>query len=299
MQLPGVAAIHSTFILSKFVQDQQAMARIWRDGQNRPCHIYRLLVTGLIDEKIFQRQLYKGNLSGVVGNGSKEAGSSTSSKKGNNAGSFLRDELRKLFAINEDTDCDTQATVATGDGAGCSIAWNDVKESTDDAVLKAAVQGANISYAWLQAVKGQSAAGDEERALEACTESLAPCVRGSTLVDKQLAGSSDDEGVKGQENVALGAAVGVSWSDDDEFEQDTSGYVAMGLEDKAEDDENDVEEFENACTVGVLDDDDDDDGTGTCSSEEGLKALASAVHKTDNDCWDDVELDSPIRKLLQ
>lgn len=24
----------------------QAMARIWRDGQRRPCHIYRLLTTG-------------------------------------------------------------------------------------------------------------------------------------------------------------------------------------------------------------------------------------------------------------
>ena len=25
--------------------DQQAMARIWRDGQVRPCHIYRLITT--------------------------------------------------------------------------------------------------------------------------------------------------------------------------------------------------------------------------------------------------------------
>jgi SNF2 family DNA or RNA helicase len=41
------------------LQDDQAMARIWRDGQQRTCHIYRLLSTGLIDEKMFQRQLYK------------------------------------------------------------------------------------------------------------------------------------------------------------------------------------------------------------------------------------------------
>ncbi|KAK9848941.1 hypothetical protein WJX84_006451 [Apatococcus fuscideae] len=32
--------------------DAQAMARIWRDGQLKPCTIYRLLLTGTIDEKI-------------------------------------------------------------------------------------------------------------------------------------------------------------------------------------------------------------------------------------------------------
>ena len=37
----------------------QAMARIWRDGQQKACTIYRLLTTGTIDEKIFQRQLQK------------------------------------------------------------------------------------------------------------------------------------------------------------------------------------------------------------------------------------------------
>lgn len=37
----------------------QAMARIWRDGQTRPCTIYRLLTTGAIDEKMYQRQLMK------------------------------------------------------------------------------------------------------------------------------------------------------------------------------------------------------------------------------------------------
>ncbi len=37
----------------------QAMARIWRDGQTKPCTIYRLLTTGAIDEKMYQRQLMK------------------------------------------------------------------------------------------------------------------------------------------------------------------------------------------------------------------------------------------------
>lgn len=38
---------------------RQAMARVWRDGQKKDVHIYRLLTTGTIDEKIFQRQVVK------------------------------------------------------------------------------------------------------------------------------------------------------------------------------------------------------------------------------------------------
>lgn len=39
--------------------DLQAMGRIHRDGQTKPCFIYRLVTTGTIDEKIFQRQITK------------------------------------------------------------------------------------------------------------------------------------------------------------------------------------------------------------------------------------------------
>lgn len=46
--------------------DIQAMARIWRDGQTRDVYIYRLITTGTIEEKIFQRQLSKTSLSGCI-----------------------------------------------------------------------------------------------------------------------------------------------------------------------------------------------------------------------------------------
>lgn len=46
--------------------DIQAMARIWRDGQKKTVHIYRLLTTGSIEEKIFQRQVMKQGLCTVV-----------------------------------------------------------------------------------------------------------------------------------------------------------------------------------------------------------------------------------------
>lgn len=35
--------------------DAQAMARVWRDGQAKPCVLYRLLTTGTIDEKVGAR----------------------------------------------------------------------------------------------------------------------------------------------------------------------------------------------------------------------------------------------------
>merc|ERR550532_418098 len=46
--------------------DHQAMARIWRDGQKKPCYIYRLFTTGTIDEKIYQRQICKDGLSTMM-----------------------------------------------------------------------------------------------------------------------------------------------------------------------------------------------------------------------------------------
>lgn len=46
--------------------DEQAMARVWRDGQKKTCYIYRLLSAGTIEEKIFQRQSHKKALSSCV-----------------------------------------------------------------------------------------------------------------------------------------------------------------------------------------------------------------------------------------
>ncbi len=52
--------IHTTVITF------QAMARVWRDGQTKRVYIYRLLSTGSIEEKIFQRQAHKKALSSCV-----------------------------------------------------------------------------------------------------------------------------------------------------------------------------------------------------------------------------------------
>lgn len=42
------------------------MSRIYRDGQQKDCHIYRLLTTASIEEQIFRRQIVKKLLAGAV-----------------------------------------------------------------------------------------------------------------------------------------------------------------------------------------------------------------------------------------
>jgi SNF2 family DNA or RNA helicase len=34
--------------------DRQAMSRIWRDGQTRKCHVYRLVTNDSAEQSIFQ-----------------------------------------------------------------------------------------------------------------------------------------------------------------------------------------------------------------------------------------------------
>ncbi|KAJ8972646.1 hypothetical protein NQ317_008232 [Molorchus minor] len=75
--------------------DDQAMARVWRDGQQKPCYIYRFLAAGSIEEKIFQRQAHKKALSSTVVDMNEEA-----------ERHFSVADLRDLFRL-ENTESDT------------------------------------------------------------------------------------------------------------------------------------------------------------------------------------------------
>lgn len=72
--------------------DQQAMARIWREGQKKRVWIYRLLTTGSIEEKIYQRQIAKQNLSRTVIGGSNCPKTKMSS--------FSKEDLKDLFMVS-------------------------------------------------------------------------------------------------------------------------------------------------------------------------------------------------------
>ena len=98
--------------------DQQALARVWRDGQKKECKgvfetmsteglaytpypgfVYRFIATGTIEEKILQRQAQKMALSECVVDENEDV-----------ERHFSTDALRKLFEHKEGTLCETHDT---------------------------------------------------------------------------------------------------------------------------------------------------------------------------------------------
>lgn len=47
--------------------DMQARERAWRIGQRKEVTVYRLITSGTIEEKVYQRQIYKQFLTNKVG----------------------------------------------------------------------------------------------------------------------------------------------------------------------------------------------------------------------------------------
>lgn len=79
--------------------DQQALARVWRDGQKKDCFVYRFIATGTIEEKIFQRQSHKQSLSSCVVDSAEDV-----------ERHFSLDSLRELFQYRPKTTSDTHDT---------------------------------------------------------------------------------------------------------------------------------------------------------------------------------------------
>ncbi|KAF3763614.1 recombinational repair protein [Cryphonectria parasitica EP155] len=79
--------------------DQQALARVWRDGQKKDCFVYRFIATGTIEEKIFQRQSHKQSLSSCVVDEAEDV-----------ERHFSLDSLRELFQYRPGTRSDTHDT---------------------------------------------------------------------------------------------------------------------------------------------------------------------------------------------
>ncbi|KAI8331892.1 P-loop containing nucleoside triphosphate hydrolase protein [Chlamydoabsidia padenii] len=79
--------------------DQQALARVWRDGQKKDCFIYRFIGAGTIEEKIFQRQSHKQSLSNCV------VDEATDTER-----HFSVESMRQLFQLNTTSECETHDT---------------------------------------------------------------------------------------------------------------------------------------------------------------------------------------------
>ncbi|CAI2735614.1 unnamed protein product [Schistosoma spindalis] len=132
--------------------DDQAMARVWRDGQKKQCYIYRLISTGTIEEKMLQRQAHKKALSSCVVDQQEEV-----------ERHFSLDDLRELFMYHSETLSDTHDRFKCRrcvnsvqikpppEGTDCNSdfsQWNHcyTKKTLNDSVLKATWDTGCISF---------------------------------------------------------------------------------------------------------------------------------------------------------
>jgi DNA repair and recombination protein RAD54B len=104
--------------------DLQAMARIHRDGQKKPCFIYRFIIQGALEEKIYQRQVAKSGLADDI----------VDSKK--TAQGFTTEELKNLFELDEGDLCPTH-TLLNCDCEGYGNAQILPENSFEDEVISA------------------------------------------------------------------------------------------------------------------------------------------------------------------
>ncbi|KAL3471451.1 SNF2 family N-terminal domain-containing protein [Aspergillus californicus] len=101
--------------------DIQAMARIHRDGQKHHCHIYRILLQGSLEEKIWQRQVTKIGLADSV----------MEQKK--SVAQFSRNELKDLFRLDVESKCQTHDLLACAcGGRGYTSPLTDVDDTPVD-----------------------------------------------------------------------------------------------------------------------------------------------------------------------
>lgn len=107
--------------------DDQAMARVWRDGQKKTVRIYRVLCTGTIEEKIFQRQMTKLALSSQVVDKDMDAYSRSTGDCADSEGAMLGasdpdispKDLKSLFKLcPESVACDTHDLLCCRCGKG-------------------------------------------------------------------------------------------------------------------------------------------------------------------------------------
>lgn len=103
--------------------DMQAMARIHRDGQKKHCRIYRILLKGSLEEKIWQRQVTKIGLADSV------------MEHKDSMSQFTQDELKDLFRLDEESRCQTHELLGCDCGGRGQAVHPDEREpdqSDDD-----------------------------------------------------------------------------------------------------------------------------------------------------------------------
>ncbi|GBG85531.1 hypothetical protein CBR_g40169 [Chara braunii] len=133
------------------LEEDRAMARVWRDGQQKDVVIYRFLSTGSIEEKIYQRQIVKGEVAAAVAAKDGDRGS----KKGQH---FTREELKELFQLQTETACDTYDLLYRS-RMPHAMHWKDVSSDVIDPPLKWAVSGGTVTFVHEQTEETKAGSG--------------------------------------------------------------------------------------------------------------------------------------------
>ncbi|GCE98567.1 helicase [Zygosaccharomyces mellis] len=156
--------------------DLQAMSRIHRDGQKKPCYIYRLVTTGCIDEKILQRQLMKNCLS-------QKFLSDTKSTKGNaDDDLFNKEDLKDLFTVLVDTPSNTHDLICSCDGVGEEITLQHEQDSENNKNYESSSEF-ELSK-WNSAFKAQKVMEElEENSNKSKTGNIKKCLIGYKHID--------------------------------------------------------------------------------------------------------------------
>ncbi len=141
--------------------DDQAVARIHRQGQKRHCKIYRFLIKGGLEEKIWQRQVVKRALADSImqGGSTISSGGLAPKQKGKGQTStFSQEELKDLFRLDEN------AGLRTHELIGCECKGTAFEEGVDGE----------------HALKKTQVAGEDGEPLEQDSQEVLPEIQVST-----------------------------------------------------------------------------------------------------------------------
>ncbi|VEU22089.1 DEKNAAC103090 [Brettanomyces naardenensis] len=163
--------------------DIQAMARVHREGQKKPVKIYRLMTRGYIDEKIFQRQLIKTNLSDRF----------LDDSAGSNEDFFNHSDLKDIFTVDEGGNCNTHdLMLCKCKGTGEINADEDEEEEEEEQVDDLLDEPPNFITALDYSQKCQ----DKENDIEQTQKQIKRCLKGYRHIDPLGTGinvNTDDE----------------------------------------------------------------------------------------------------------
>ncbi|QPG74510.1 hypothetical protein FOA43_001840 [Brettanomyces nanus] len=144
--------------------DLQAMARIHREGQKKEVKIYRLVTSGCIDEKIFQRQLIKKNLSDRF----------LDDSAGSNEDFFNNSDLKDIFTVNQHCQSNTHDLMlcdCEGDGEELKTAEEDQPDERGSQLLDEPHFMTALNFS-------QKCQTDEQASIEQKQKQIQRCLKG-------------------------------------------------------------------------------------------------------------------------